>query len=182
MPAAGAGGVPFHVAQERPRAVGQLAVRFEHLPPSHEVGARVDEDALGLQPIASGASRFLLIVFRRPRRTRMDDEPHVRPIDAHAEGDGRDDDIRALVEKCLLMPRAYVVGQAGMIRHRAVALVPEPRRERLHFAARRTIDDPRLVLVSRQNLQELTAQARATEHPVQKVGPIERAHENDRIA
>ena len=112
----------------------------------------------------------------------MDDEPHVGPIDAHAEGHGRHDDIRALVEKLLLMPRAHVVGQPGMIGHRAVAFLPEPRRERLHFAARRTIDDPRFVLVSRQNLQELTAQARATEHPVQKVGPIERAYKNDRIA
>ncbi len=47
MTAARAGGVALHVAQQRARALAPLAVVLEHLPPAHEVAARINQDALG---------------------------------------------------------------------------------------------------------------------------------------
>ena len=99
------------------RAVGPLAVGLEHLPPADEVGARVDQHALGRQAVAAGAARLLLVVLGRSRRAGVHDEAHVRSIDAHAERHRRDDDVGALVEERLLMPAAHVVGQAGVVRH-----------------------------------------------------------------
>ena len=84
--------------------------------------ARIDQHALGRQAVAAGASRFLLVVLGRSRRAGVHDEADVRSIDAHAERHRRDDDVGALVEERLLMPAAHVVGQAGVIRHRAVPL------------------------------------------------------------
>ena len=137
------------------RAVAPLAVGFEHLPPADEVGARVNQHALRRQPVAAGAARLLLVVLRRSRRAGVHDEPHVRSIDAHAERHRRDDDVDALVEKRLLMAAAHVVGQAGVVRHRAMALLLQPLGQRLDLAARRAVDDARLPVVAREDVGQL---------------------------
>src|SRR6185503_5388265 len=77
MPAADAGGVALHVAQQRAPRVVQLAIALEHHAPLQEVGARIHEDALRFEAVAPGASRLLLVVLQRLRRARVDDEAHV---------------------------------------------------------------------------------------------------------
>ena len=72
-----------------------------------EVGRRVDQHALGLEAVAARASRLLLVVLERSRRAGMHDEAHVRAIDAHAEGDGGDDDVDALAEERVLIAAAF---------------------------------------------------------------------------
>src|SRR5262249_20904395 len=52
-------GVPFHVAEQRPRALRQLAALLEQLAPPGEVAPRVDQHAFGGQPIASRAAGLL---------------------------------------------------------------------------------------------------------------------------
>src|SRR5207244_1944532 len=57
MAAAGARGVALHVAQQRPRALAPFAVGLEHLPPAHEVAARIDQHALRRRASASTSRR-----------------------------------------------------------------------------------------------------------------------------
>jgi hypothetical protein len=109
MAAARARRVSLHVAQQRPRAVAPLAVRLQHLTPAGEIAARINQHALGAEAVAARASGFLLIVLERSRRARVHDEADVRSIDAHAECDGGDNDVRTLLEERLLIPAPHVV-------------------------------------------------------------------------
>ena len=62
--AARARGVLLHVPQQCARTLGPFAVGLEHLPPAHEVAARINKHALRRQPVPSRAARLLLIVLR----------------------------------------------------------------------------------------------------------------------
>ena len=177
--AADAGGVALHVAQQAAPRVGQLAVALEHHPPLEEVRRRVDEHALRLEAVAPGSSRFLLIVFERLRRAGVDDEPHVGSIDAHAEGDGGDDDVGVLVEERVLIPAALVVGKPGVVRPGADAGLGQPRRQRIDLTPRRAVDDARLAAVTREDVEQLALQIRAREDAVEEIRPVERADELD---
>ena len=53
---------------------------------------RVEQHAARRLAVASGAARLLEIVFQRSGDVGMDDQPHVRLVDPHAEGVGRRDD------------------------------------------------------------------------------------------
>ena len=128
MAAADARGVALHLPQQVLVRLGQLAVPLEHDAPLHEVRRRRDEQALGLEAVAAGAPGFLLIVLERSRRAGMHDEPHVRAVDAHAEGDRRDDHVDALAQERVLVRAALRVGQAGVIRKRRNADACQPRR------------------------------------------------------
>ena len=180
--AARARGVFLHVAQQRARAFIPFAVGLEHLPPAHEVAAGIDQHALRRQPVASRASRLLLIVLRRPRRACMDDEPDVRAIDAHPERDGRDDDVDALVQEHLLVVAADFVRQAGVIRHRAVPLARQPLGQRFDLLPRRAVDDARLPVVPIENRDQLRVEMAAANHPVHEVRPIEGSDQLQRFA
>ena len=104
VPAADAGGVALHVAQQLAALGAQLAVPLEHHAPLQEVGGRVDEHALGLEAVAAGAAGLLLVVLERLRRAGVHDEAHVGAVDAHAEGDRGDDDVDVFVEERVLVP------------------------------------------------------------------------------
>ena len=127
-------GVALHVAQQGARALAPLAVGLEHLPPADEIAPGIDQHAFRRQPVAPRAARLLLIMLRRSRRARMDDEAHVRSVDPHPERHRRDHDVRSLVEKHFLVAAAHFVGQARVIRHRAMALALQPFGERLDLA------------------------------------------------
>ena len=78
------------------------------------------------------------------------------------------------------MPVPLVVGQARVIRHRAQALVLEPRRQHVHVLARRAVDDAGLAAVPGQHLENLLLQCRPRQHAVEQIRPVERAHELER--
>ncbi len=103
VPAADARRVALHLPEQRLARVVQLAVSLEHQPPPHEVGGGVDQQAFGLEAVAAGSSRLLLVVLERSRRARVHDEAHVRSVDAHAECHRRHDDVDALAEERILV-------------------------------------------------------------------------------
>ena len=182
VPAAHLVGVRFHPAQVLHGRGRQLAVRLEHLLPAHEVGRRVEQHALGVEAVASGAACLLLVVLDRLGRARVDHEPHVRPIDAHAERHGRDDDVGTFVEKRLLVARPLLVGEAGVVRERAVALGDERPGHGVDFLARQAVDDAGLPRARLQHGIDLRVELRALPHPVDQVGPIEVADQHEGIA
>ena len=182
MPAADARGVALHVAQQRAPRLGQLAVPLEHHPPLQEVGGRVDQHALRFEAVAAGPPGLLLVVLERLGRPGVHHEAHVRPIDAHPERHGGDDDVRMLVEERILVPAALVVGQAGVIGARPHSRFDQPGRERVDLPARRAVDDPGLAAMAAEDVGQLALELGAGEHAVNQVRPIERSDQLDMVA
>ena len=107
VPALEGAGVALHLAQVGDVGFAQLARQLHDPAPLQEVGGRVEQQALGGEAVAAGAAGLLLVVLERLGRAGVHDEAHVRSIDAHAEGDGGDDDVGALVDE-----RVLVAGRA----------------------------------------------------------------------
>ena len=77
MPASSAGRVSFHVSQQASCRIRQFTALLQHLAPACIVGTRVQQDTLGLQTVAAGPTRLLLVVFDRAGGARMD---HVADV------------------------------------------------------------------------------------------------------
>ena len=68
-----------------------------------------------------------------------------------------------------------------MVRPRAHAGFRQPRGKRIDFPPRGAVDDPGLPSAPGHDVEDLPLQARAREHAIDEVGPIERSDELDRI-
>ena len=91
----------------------------------------------------------------------MDDVPHVRLVDAHAEGDGRDEAHRVLFQERILVARTHLRRQAGVIGQRRHALVGQPLGGLFDLVAAEAINDAALALVTLQEAQQLLGAVRA---------------------
>ena len=120
-------------------------------------------------------------MFGRPRRAGVNDEAHVRAIDAHPERHRRHHDVDLFVEKGFLVPGAHVVGQPRVIRNRAEPLAGQPVGRLLHLATRQAIDDARLVLMAGEDAKNLAPQVGPAQHAVGEVRTIEPADEHERL-
>ena len=58
------------------------------------------------QAVAPRAADLLIIALDAFRQIEMNDEAHVRFIDAHTKGDGRHDDLRIITNEGFLIPSA----------------------------------------------------------------------------
>jgi hypothetical protein len=121
-------------------------------------------------------------VLERLRGARVHDEADIRAIDPHAERHRRHDNISVLVEERILVAMPLQVGQTCVVRERADASLHQPRRQRIDFAARGAVDDPRLTLTTGEDVLNLPLQLRAREHAINQVGTIERSHQLNRLA
>ena len=173
--------VALHLPQQLAARVVELAVLLEHRAPFHEIGRRVNQQALGFEPVAARASRFLLVVLERSRCARVHDESHVGSIDAHPECDRGHDDVGPLAEERILVAAALAVRESGVIGQGSMADPGQPCRERIDFAARRAVDDARFAFVPRKDVDELLLERGARQRPIDQVRPIERSDELRRI-
>ena len=92
--AGGGGGEAFDVAEE---AVGAFAFGVvgdlvDEVAVFLSIAAGVEEEAVGRFAVAAGAPGFLVVAFEVFGKVSVDDEADVGFVDAHAEGDGGDDD------------------------------------------------------------------------------------------
>ena len=71
----------------------------------HHVAARIEQHAIGRQPVAAGAAGFLIVALDVFRQVGVDHAAHVRFVDAHAEGDGGADDAGLVAEEGVLVAR-----------------------------------------------------------------------------
>ncbi len=83
----------------------------------------VGHPGVGRQAVAPGAAGLLVVGLDALGQVQVGDEAHVRLVDAHAEGDGGDDDDAVLAQEALLVARAGLGRQAGVVGQRGPALV-----------------------------------------------------------
>ena len=112
-------------------------------------------------------------MLQRLWRTGMHDEADVGSIDAHPEGDRRDDDVDVLVEEGILVVVPRSVVEAGVIRTRTIARLGQPRRMRVDVLARGAVDDARLAAMSFEHVEDLALDRASRQHTVEQIGPIE---------
>ncbi len=74
------------------------------------------QQALARQTVAPGAPGFLVVALDVLRQIVVNDEADVRLVDAHAEGDRRADDVHFVAQKELLVLRAHLGVEPGVIR------------------------------------------------------------------
>ena len=119
----------------------------------------------------------------------MQDEPDVRPVDAHPERHRGDDQVARAGPKGVMrgLPLAGIqVGRlvrvGGPIAHGVEPKVAQAGRQPVHFLARRAVNDPGLPLAALQYLEDLVEHLAPAQHPVDQVRPIEVADEDGRVA
>jgi hypothetical protein len=96
-------GSALRACARRPRTV-------EHLPQRDDVLQAVDQPGVRGQAVAAGAAGLLVVGLDGLRQVEVGDEAHVRLVDAHAEGDGGDDDHALLAQEA---PPGALARRAG---------------------------------------------------------------------
>ena len=139
----------------------------------HHVGDAVGHPGVGRQPVASGPAGFLIIRFEVLRRVEMRDKADIGLIDAHAEGDGGDDDDTLLAQEPFLMAGAGLGRQAGMIGQGVAPALAQPCGGILDGAPGQAIDDACVawVLIV-EKAQQIVASAVLCHHPIEQVGTV----------
>jgi hypothetical protein len=112
-------------------------------------------------------------VLQRLRGAGVNDEPDVGAVDPHAERHRRHHDVGVLVDELVLMSVPLRVVEPRVVRDGANPRGREPRRQRVHLAPRRAVDDAGIAAMARENLLELCLEARARHHAVDEIRPIE---------
>ena len=175
----------FEMFDRRGQEIGAYVFflsRFaEDIFPGQKVLPRMQQHALGFQPVAPGSARLLLIVLDRFRHRQVDDEADIRAVDAHAEGDGGDDQIALLRDESVLHAPPFVRRFAGVIGERFVAQRFQRVVRLIDILAAQAINDARLALVPIEDFADLLVRIAAAQYTVSQVRPVEIADEHKRI-
>jgi hypothetical protein len=127
VPAGGAAGEAVHVVDvlhgggdkiggdRRAGAGGFGRGLFDERFPGNGVLSGMQEDAFGLKAVTAGAAGFLLVSLDGFGHSGVQDEADVGAVDAHAEGNGGDDEVGFLFEECFLGAAALLGRHAGVI-------------------------------------------------------------------
>ena len=133
------------------RVVDFAQEAFVHL----HVRPRIEEHAVALEPVTSGAPHFLIPRLHVLRHVPVDDEAHVRLVDPHAERHGRDHDVRAVGSERLLVADPLIVRQPGMIGERVDAVGLEKRGRLIHRLPAQAVHDATLPFPSADEGEDL---------------------------
>ena len=117
--------------------------------PLHIVGG-VEQYATGLIAVSSSATRFLKVVLEGARDGRVDDQPHVRLVDAHAEGVGGDDHPQFAIDEAPLHVLSGFGRHAGMKVVGGEVFRFQKLRDFLRLPARGAVDDGTARRIRRQ--------------------------------
>ena len=112
----------------------------------------------------------------------MGDEAHVRLVDAHAEGDGRDHDDAAFGQEAVLVPVPVGPVHAGMVGQRRAPGRRQPRRGLLGGLARQGVDDAGCAGMPAEQAVDLPACRIAGRDADLQIRPVEAGNEDLRPA
>ena len=174
-------GVSLRLLQELPSDLFLcLALAVHKLLEFLQVLGRVEGYANALSPIAAGATRFLIVSLETLGNVVMYDESHIGLVDAHAEGDGRHDDVYFLLDEVVLRHRSHLGVESGVVGRGLEAVELQLLRQFLHLLARQAVDDATLALVLPEESDDLAVGvllAHFLPDLIIEVGAVERALE-----
>ena len=142
---------PFHQIEEcHSRQTGPLAdvivvQVIEKTLVQLDVGPRVKEHTVAGQAIAPGTTDLLIPRLDVLRHVAVNDESHIRLVDAHSKRDRGDHDVDIVALKRLLIARPFVGLEAGVIGERTDALPRQELRRLFHAFAALAIHNATLV-------------------------------------
>jgi hypothetical protein len=142
------------------------------------VRPRIEQHAVALQPVASGAPDLLGPRLDAARHVAVDHEAHVALVDPHAERHGRDHHVQLVARERVLGARALFVREPGVVGARAHAVAPEPLAQALHRLAALRVHDAALAGAPPHDPQHVAAAlapAAFLLHRDAEVGPVEGA-------
>ena len=112
-----------------------------------DVLAAIKQDGVGGLAVAAGAADLLVVGFGAVGHVEMDDEADVWTVDAHAEGDGGDDDDRLAAAEAGEGDALFHGRQAGVKGDGGVALGAEAVGDAFGLVAAAAVDDAGLAAV-----------------------------------
>ena len=121
-----------------------------------QVLAGIEGDALAFAAITSRASRLLIIALKALGNVVVDDKSHIGLVNAHAEGDGRHNDVHILAEEGILVSTTHGTLHTGMVGQRLDVVEPQHLGEFLYLLAAQAIDDARLPFICLDKFDNLT--------------------------
>ncbi len=142
----------------------------------HHVARAEEEQAFARQPVAARAPGLLIVTLDVLRQIVVDDEPHVRLVDAHAERDCRANHLHLVAQELLLIQAAVIGLHARVIWRRLHAIFPQPLRHALRALSTLTINDAALVPPRTHILQRLVVRPGLRQHAIVQVRPVEARH------
>ena len=103
----------------------------------------------------------------------MDDEAHVRLVDAHAEGVRRDDRLHVVIEEVVLRLFALFVAESRVIGMHGEFFLLQEAAQGVRLLARRTVDDAGFLAVGAQVVRDEGLAVDAREDAEEEVRPVE---------
>ena len=100
---------------------------------------------------------------------------------AHPKSDGGHDHFDTVFNEIFLEPVPLFAGEIGMVGARPHTMLDQFSAEFIDLSLGDAVDDPRLTLVSTNDLGHLPKQVRATLHSINQVGPIKRTNQHFRL-
>ena len=144
-----------------------------------DIGQPVGHPRGGREPVAAGSSGLLVVALDALGQVQVRDEPDVRLVDAHAEGDGGHHHHPVLAQEAGLVGRAHRPGQPRVVRQRDDPLLGERLGGLLHRLARQAVDDAGVpVVLAAQQAHQLLQRLLLGLDPVLNVRTIEAGHEH----
>src|SRR5512141_765771 len=107
------------------------------------------------QAIPSCTADLLVIPFDAFWQIEVNNKAHIRFVDAHAERNGGDNELRVVADEGLLVLAALRILQPRMIGPNSIALGCKVRSQLIHLLAGEAVDDARLIAVALQKLNRL---------------------------
>ena len=158
-----------------------IAALLDQAAADGDVAVAEQQQRFGRQAVAPGAAGLLVVALDVLGQVVVHDEAHVRLVDAHAEGDGRHDDLQIVAQEHLLHLPALLIAQAGMV---GPGLEAGGRQAVGHFfdpLAREGVDDPGFLSAPAEKRQQLIERLLLFDHRVADVRPVEAGDETARL-
>src|SRR5258706_3882977 len=121
-----------------------------------DVRITIKQQTMRGQTVTPGATDFLIITFDALGQIEVNDKTYVGLVDAHAERDGGNNNLRIIADEGFLIFAAIRIFKPSMIWADGIALRCKICGEFIYLFARETIDDARLVFIAFQHIKGLS--------------------------
>src|SRR5205814_4408722 len=176
-------GVMHHLPELLARdALLAFALLIDEMRLLDDIARAEKQRAFARQPIAPGAARLLIIAFDVLRQIVMNDEPHVRFIDSHPEGDRRRDHPDVISEEQLLILGALPGRETGVIRFRLYPVLAQVSCQRIRRFSARAINDTAVVRPTSNDCEQLLVRCRFRNDAITEIRPVKAGDVTARIA